>query len=343
MKSKSLTKELLQLMGSPFVAGKDLTLDQATLAMLQDYSEKNKILFHFLETVKRKNVKNLSSVHQREDVRYLKMLDVIARTSRVLRDTSVDHVFFKTVRPYKSTTVDLDILVLEDKASYENCIEAIQKAGYELVVRGPMSTTFWDREADIGIDMYTEIAASSVIYMDKRKLVNHATNTKLPSGECLRVFGPEADLACIIAHSVIKEQMYVLSEYYTFIHYLERVNLEDFLDLVRQNNITSATRAHASITLWLHNFAHDNVPDKLERIVNSLGRDDFETGRLTQNRYKTPYKYHPITLIKSLLEISKGKETRKSMANQCVRAIFDLGFSKDLMEKIIDHIFRGTY
>jgi len=309
---------------------------------LYDYSQKNRILFHFLETLKKKNAKIFLSTHQEENVRYSKTSDAIARTSRFLREAYVDHVFFKTIRPYKSTTVDLDILILGGKKSYEDSVKAMKKAGYKLVVQGPMSTTFWDSEADIGIDLYTEIAASFVIYMDKQKLLKHITNTKLPNGEYVRTFRPEVDLACIIAHSIIKEQMYLLSEYYTFIHYLEKISLEDFLRVVRQNNITSATRAHASITLLLHIYAHNSVPDKLERIVSHLGRDSFETARLVQNRFKTPHKYHPVTFIRSFLEITKGKKAKKSIANQICH-FFDLDFSRDLLKRTIDHIVRGTY
>jgi len=288
-----------------------------------------------------KNLEDFSALYQEENLRYLKTDDAIARASRVLTDAHINHAVFKTIRPYKSTTVDIDILVFED-TNYPKSLKTMQKAGYRLVVYGPRSTTLWDREAKIGIDLYEQVAVSFITYIDKQKLVAYTTTTKLPNGEYVKTLKPEADLACIIAHSVIKEQMYTLSEYYTFIHYLKQMSANNFLEIVKQNNLTSAARAHAAITGLLHKVAHETIPNKLQQIFGSLGEENFEATRLNKNHFETPHKYHPITIAKSLLEITKGKETRKSIATQLFR-MFNWNFSKDLLTKFVDHVFRETY
>jgi len=337
----NLTIELLQFLGSPFTPATTSMVDRSELMELCRYSSENRMLFLYLHTVKKNHLGDFSALYEKEKLRCLKTDDAIARISQALTDVHIKHAVFKTIRPYKYTTVDLDILIFVDR----NCtksIKTLQKAGCNLVVYGPKSTTLWDQEANIGIDLYEQVAVSCVTYIDKRKLVTYVTTAKLPNGEYVKTLRPEADLACIIAHSIIKEQMYTLSEYYTFIHYLKQMNISDFLEIVKENNLTSAARTHIAITALLHKVAHETIPNELQQVLDSIGEENFEPSRVIKNSLETPHKYHPITIAKSLLEIAKGKETRKGIATQLFH-MFDPNFSKDFLRQLIDHIFRETY
>jgi len=337
----NLTIELLRFLGSPFAQATTSMMDRSELMKLCRYSSENRMLFLYLHTVKKNNLGDFSALYEKENLRRLKTDDAIARTSQALTDTHIKHAVFKTIRPYEYTTVDLDILIFGDR----NCtksIKTLQKAGCRLVIYGPRSTTLWDQEANIGIDLYEQVAVSCVTYIDKRKLMAYVTTAKLPNGEYVKTLRPEADLACIIAHSVIKEQMHTLSEYFTFIHFLKQMNIDNFIRIIRQNNITSAARTHVAIHALLHKVAHETIPNQLQKILNSLGEEEFETTRLIRNNFETPHKYHPITVARSLLEITKGKEARKSITTQIFR-MFDPHFSKDFLGKFIDHVFRETY
>jgi len=335
------TTKLLQLLGSPFALATNLALDDAELVKLYRKSIRNRMLFLYLETMRERNVDFFSVRYQEEKARYLKTSNAIARIAEVLTNVHVKYAVFKTIRPYKSTTVDLDILILEDR-SYIKSIEAMQKARYKLLVNGPRSTTFWDKEAGIGIDLYKQVAVSFITYMNKQTLIPHVTTTKLSNNKHAKVLRPEADLACIITHSIIKEQMYTLSEYYTFIYYLKQMNINDFIQLLRQNNITYVARTHSTITATLHQVAHKTIPRELQQILDYLGEDNFEKARLIKNGFETPHKYHPITVARSLLEITKGNETRKSIGTQLIHML-NLNVSKDFLKKFIGHIRRETY
>jgi hypothetical protein len=236
----------------------------------------------------------------------------------------------------------LDILILGEDGSYAKSIEAMQGFGYKLVVIGPRSTTLRDLDADIGIDLYDEIAVSYITYLDKRTLVDYRTTAELPNGKSVETLKPEADLACIIAHSIIKEQMYTLSEYYTFLYYLKQMNVDNFLRLIRKNNITSATRTHAAITALLHKTAHGIVPEKLQGILGDLGPEKFETARLSKTNFETPHKYHLITVARSLREIAKGTKSRKSMAIQ-IYQLAHPSFATKFTKALTEHILRQTY
>lgn len=336
------TIELLRFLGSPFAQSTIYPPNKSKSIQLRDYSFKNRMLFLYLQALHEKSLRDFAVAYRKEKAKYLKTIDAIARVSRVLTDANIEHATYKTVRPYKSTTVDIDILILEDKSSYTKSAKAVQKAGYELIVCGPRSTTFRDPEINIGIDLYDQVAVSYLVYLDKEKLTDYVTTTKLPNGELVKTLKPEADLAAIIAHSIIKEQMYTLSEYYTFIHYLKQMNIDNFIQIVKQNNITSATRTHAAITALLHKVAHKTIPVELQHMLKYLDKETFETTLLIKNNFKTPHKYHLVTIAKSLFEIVKGDKSRSSMAMQICHML-NPSFSKKFLKALMKHMTRETY
>lgn len=341
----NLTLQLLRSISLPTdeCARTDIPPSNARKLELYNRSIKNRISFFYLDALKKnRKLGPLGSIYERKNMAYLKTLDLIARCSRLLSEANIEHAIFKTIRPYKSTTVDIDVLIFQDQDKYFKAIKMMQQAGFRFVVRGPRSTTLMDQELHIGIDLYEQIAVSFITYMDKEKIIDQITTVGLPNGEYVRTLKPEADLACIIAHSVIKEQMYALAEYYTFIYYLKQISRTDFLEIVKRNNITLAARMHMTITKLLHRAAYGTTPSELQQLLNDLGEERLETTRLIQSNLKTPQKYHPITVARSLLEIAKGKTSRKSIAMQFFHML-NPKFTKSFAVALIDHAVRESY
>lgn len=337
-----LTLELLRFLGSPFTSSIFQMNQDKTLEFYR-CSVNNRMSFFYLETMSEKvGLGDLGTLYEAEKSKYLKTLGAISRVSQFLTDLNIEHAVYKTLRPYKSTTVDIDTLIFEGGRKYRKAVKSMQRAGYELMGRGPRSTTLMDTEIDIGIDLYEQVAVSLITYLDKEKLVDNITTEKLPNGTRVKTLNPEADLAAIIAHSLIKEQMYTLSEYYTFIHYLKKLNIDNFVQLVKQNNIVSATKTHAAITGLLHKAAHKTTPMALQRILAHFGEEEFETTLLIKNGFETPHKYHMATLARCLLEIMKGKKCRNSVAMQTLHML-DPNFAGNFLKASIQHITRKTY
>jgi len=328
-------------LGSPFQPASPFPC-RDDFIKLTSIASKNRILYFYLTMTGSKPHDKLLHIFYKEQAKFRRTNYLISRISKILTEGGIEYAFFKTIRPYISTTVDLDILIFGESEEYIKSITAIKNAGYKLLTYGPLSTTFLDEEANIGIDLYREVAVSFITYIDKKTLYPYITTMKLSNGEKVKILKPEADLACIIVHSVIKEQMYTLSEYYTFIYYLKQMNIKDFIHVVKQNNVTSAARTHTSITALLHEVAHKTIPEKLQQITESLGKDYFEITRLTQNNFETPHKYHPITVVKALLEIVKVKKCRDSMALQIYRML-NPRFTNKFLKDLLKHIKRETY
>ena len=339
----NLTVQLLQVIPSPFTKSAGVPSFNRKLSELYRYSVKNRIPLLYLEVLRENhNIGVLESVYAKENAVYLKTLDAIARVFRLLADKSIEHAIFKTIRPYKSTTVDIDMLIFGSKSSYIKSAKVMRKAGYVLLLQGPRSTTLWDQEANIGIDLYEQVAVSFITYMDKKMLDQHIFSVKLPNGEYIKTLKPEADLACIIAHSIMKEQMYTLSEYYTFIYYLKQMDIDNFIQIIKQNSLTYAAKTHSTITALLHKIAHKSIPKGLQQILNHLGRENLETTMLIQNNLRTPHKYHPLTVARSFLEIMKWKKCRNSVATQLLHLV-NPSFTKGFLMELVKHVARDTY
>jgi len=338
----SATLGLLRFIGSPFVP-ETLLMGMDKLSELHWLSVKNRMQFFYLEMLSKKgNLGDLKTLYVQERNKCSRDFEVMCEVSKILTDSDIQHAVFKTVRPYTFTTVDIDIIVFGGKFHFLKAAKSLQTAGYELITCGPRSCTLRDTKANLGIDLYQEIATSFVTYMDKRKLTNFITVSKLENGGCIKTIKPEADLASIIAHSIIKEQMYTLSEYYTFVHYVKQLDVQSFLQIVKQNNLTTATKTHASLTALLHKAAHKSVPDKLQQILDRLGEEKLEMASIIQNNFKTPHKYHILTVARVLLEITKGERTRESIATQILH-MTNLDFAKKFLRDLMKHVTRETY
>jgi len=339
------TVKLLKAIGSPFVNERRCeAFAEEEVPALYLHAIKNRIPLLYLDTLNRQNkLFDLKPVYCREYSRYLKIFDTMAEVSDFLSSLNVEHVIFKSIRPYPDASVDIDTLIF-DSEKYERALKSFLKTGWNILGYGPQSATFFDSEAQVGIDLYREIAVSWVIYLDKRKLEKHIVRIRLPNNKYVSTLQPEADLVAIIAHSVIKEQVYTMAEFYTFLKLLKmmkRKEVENLIELIR-TDILVVAKSFISVTLALHKEAFGFIPEKLAVLSSELGREGLEENRLAQSAFHTPHKYHYLTLVRSLMGKLKEEKTRKSMAMQGFK-MMDLGFTRTVVAGIVDHMTRETY
>ena len=342
------TINLLRTIGSPFISETKPPKDKREALELYRCATKNRMPLLYLTALKKwKKLGNLEKTYYDMREKCGKTYDAISRVSNVLKKADITHTIFKTIRPYPETTVDIDVLILKSDTEYKKSVKALIEAGYKKLGSGPHSTTVRDPHIDIGVDLYQQVAVSQVIYLDKDKIGSCIIEkTTPPHGEPARTLSPPADLIAIIAHSVIKEHMYTLSEYYSTLHYLAEMNSEEvlsFTNMTRENAVTHAAKTHVSITATLHKATHGETPRKVKRILNDLGTDSNETRRLTENKFKTPHKFQILTVGKALLEkIKQDKTTRKSIAEQ-MTSMMKPNFTENVIKKIVEHRLRETY
>jgi len=337
------TGNLLRSIGSPF-ASFSYDASKTNIFELYRYATKNKVALLYLEALRRLgNIGSLQTEYDSMIARYAGTEAAIHRVSEVLDKAGVDYVFFKSIRPYREVTVDIDILVFGSR--YREVIRAMQRAGYLFLAAGPLSTTFRDSRAGIDLDIYDEVGVSYLIYLDKHALTNSVGKSRLSNGDVVRSLYPEADLLAVIAHSVIKEQMYVLSEYYTTLHYLAHMKydgLNSFLSLVDECRLRSAVEAHLGITALLHYEAHSSTPIGLMKMLKGLDMNRTDVMHVKEKGFMMPYKYHPMTVTKAILEKLGEEKARRSFASQSMNML-NPKFTFSLVNKALRHIFREAY
>jgi len=339
----SLTYRILRVIGSPFI-NSNSKLDTKDVSKLYRYAIKNRMPLLYLKALRKcGRLGSLEEEYSRLSNRYIKTVEAISRATRVLERAGVDYTLFKSIRPYHEVTVDVDVLVFGTE--YEEVISTMSDAGYTLLGAGPTTATLRDIEAGINVDIYDEVAASRVIYLDKDKLRRFTVDRQLPNGEFVGSLDSSADLLAVIAHSLVKEHMYVLSEYYSTLYYLADMNskaLDSFLSLVDECRMRSAVKTHLGATALLHYGAHAFIPICLMKLLGELGLNHLELSRVKEMSFRMPHKYHPLTITRTLIEKLGESKAKRSFAWQA-SSMLNPKFTSFVVRETLSRIFRETY
>lgn len=335
------TIRLLRTIGSPFVPVAEMPGDDIETPEIYDLAVKNKIPLLYMETLKQRGKLNkLKTEYDKEYRRYTEFIEEFTKTAKILNATDVDYAVFKTVRPYPVVPGDVDIVILGGDSEYKKAVELFLKANYkEAVPDGPcpQAGDLMNPIKKIPTDLQKEVEVSYVVYMDKNKFEGEIIKDKLPSGEEIYTLTSELDLAIVIAHSIIQEQMYLLGEFYTFIYLLSKMNeneISKFVSILKDNKVVTAARHHLTVTTTLYEAAYGAVPQKLDNILNEIGTEESEARRLIKSDFKMPHRFSLLTLAKVSLEKMKEKRFRRSVASQVLHML-DPRLTKFVISQVI--------
>ncbi len=192
------TIKLLQILGSPFTQPlSELALSDGEVKELYDLAFRNKVGLFFLETLKRRGMDlgELQAEYDKGYFRYKETLVTAANISRVLDNAGVDHVIFKFFKPYPFTPSDVDVLFMCSDTRFRQAYKILFNDGYYRLGAAPHQVIAYDLRGGVEnmdrsmwggkkggiyyIDLYDEIAASHVIYMDKTKLKEFTFETDI--------------------------------------------------------------------------------------------------------------------------------------------------------------------
>ena len=188
------------------------------------------------------------------------------------------------------------------------------------------------------VDLYQRVSASFVLYLEKRKLEKYITEMNI-EGNKIMVLRPEAELVAIIIHSIIPEMLCTLLVFYATVHYLIKMSPEEinrFVEIARENNVTFSIKTHFSLVAELHKTAYGFVPKEIEKVLTELGCKTNEINYLVKNNYKMPHRYSWSVIIRTLLEKMNEKEFRMSVLKQMVNML-----NPKLVRWVISEIIRS--
>jgi len=96
--------------------------------------------------------------------------------------------------------------------------------------KGMYSITMYNSLYELKVDLHLEISVSNIIYINKEYLFNHVIERKIEDAT-IRTLDDCAEILVVANHSVYKEHMFTLNDYYTIILLLNNVELNNLYKL----------------------------------------------------------------------------------------------------------------
>lgn len=356
--------KLVSFLGSPFVEDYracEVNFSADEKLELYDLAVRNKVGLFFLQRLK--DIGELSPLDDRynsDKNRYEETLRTAANLSATITNFTNDFAIFKFLKPYPHTPSDVDVLFFLPKANYFKTVDYLLNNGYFKIGESPSQVVVYDLRGGydqldtrtIGgkkggkyyIDLYKDVAASHVIYVNKETLVGHKIKANC-DGETIQTLDEIADLAVVLTHSIIPEQLFTLGDYYTALYYIHNTDknyLYKLAQIFKKNNITRAGIASLNIISMVHEEVYGFIPDKIGYLIEEIGGNSKENGENITNYFALPYRYSVSTLIKVLVERMKNRNGLKSILTQGV-CMLDPRLMKWVVYNIILRRRRETY
>jgi len=336
----SLTYKLASFLGSPFV--EDATPDKIGFSdeekrALYKVACNNKVGLFFLQKLKDiGELSPLEGAYASDIVRYNETLTTAETLSRAISKVTDEFAIFKFLKPYPHTPSDVDVLFFLSNKDYMEAVRYLLDNGYAKIGESPSQIVVYDLRGGydqmdtrvVGgkkggkyyIDLYNEVSASHLIYLNKETLLNHRIKFDC-QGKEIQTLDPVGDLAVVLTHSIIPEQLLTLGDYYTTLYYVKEMNereLDRLAQIFIENNVVSAGIASLSVISMLHEKVHGFTPDRIHYLIEKLGGGPASS-KETFDNFVMPYRYPTLTLIRVILERMKNKKGLKSILLQAAR------------------------
>lgn len=336
---------LIRTIGLPYHQNKaSQDLSENILLNLFPMAQKNKVSLLFLQQAI--NISKSSELLDNLYISYLRKsqltMRLVERTCRTIARTGIDYVIFKTLRPFPSVSVDLDILFF----SHEELMEAYKalKKFCRLAGYGSHSITLYDKNSNMNLDLHSEISVSRMIYINKRLLQGYITKIEMNSIE-VPVLEPAAELTAVVAHSLFKEQMLTLSDYYTVINHMLTMRKSQharLIDLVEQLDLGLSLKFALNLISTITMIAtkkNISVLAETARLI-PVSRIEENMIGIALNQFgkngALPYRYHPILVaLAFVIKSSNDPLTRSTMAQQFVEVIKNASI---FWAAVLDHL-----
>jgi hypothetical protein len=269
-------------------------------------AERNKIPLLFLNSVKGyMRHKTVEEGHARYSERHIRTLETIATISEILDGQGLNYTFFKTLKPFPFTPSDVDVL-FRTEAELKDAEALLIAEGLKPLDRDQYGLTLYHPTLNMNVDMTSQVAVAGLVYVDKALLFGHVKTITL-NGQKVITLSPEADLPVIAAHSLYKEQIYNLSDFYTFT--IQPDLLRRSYEISKELKVSYALELALKLTynITLRAFGPENrVAHELSSICGAE-EPSFSISRV-------PFKYPPKPVMKAIFKkLMEDHATRSSL------------------------------
>jgi hypothetical protein len=336
----NLTYKLVSFLGSPFVSedtSNGIKFSEEEKLELYKIAYNNKVGLFFLQRLK--DVGELTPLEDKyalDKERYNETLITAMNLSSAISEYTSDFAIFKFFKPFPHTPSDVDALFFLSKEDYFKTVDYLLNNEYCKIGECPSQVVVYDSRGGyeqmdkrtVGgkkggkyyIDLYNEVSASHVIYVDNETLIGHKIKVDCQCG-AIQTLDPIADLVVVLTHSIIPEQLLTFADCYTTLYYIRKMDekeLNKLAQIFRENNTIKAGIASLSVIGTIHEKVYGFVPDKIGYLMGEMGWNPKIKGEIISDDFALPYRYSVSTLFKVLAERMKNKKGLKSILTQGV-------------------------
>ncbi len=262
------------------------------------------------------------------------LIDKYNRTILAIREISddfnasgIDYAVFKTIKPFMYNPSDIDVLI-----SYEDrrlACDLLLRKGYTSEVKDATCITMRN---EMDVDLYTEPSVSDIPYLRRDELMENSAYKEM-NGTKVSVLSDLAEFIAVMSHSLYKEQMLTLNDYYTLTILAERLSVDNILKFAQDTNTVPVLRLITSICR--------NITEQIFGKNQNLNicRLAYELGAKSYSVKGMPCKFS--------MKLAMGLLFRKILSDPGESSSLLKGVASSISlrraRKFLDHMRRETY
>ena len=209
---------------------------------------------------------------------------------------------------FPTTPNDVDLLILGAEREYLRAIDAMKSEDFELVGdEAPLEVCLHDSDRSkhiddlskrfpskdpYDVDIYKEVGAGHIVYMNKSKLVRYVTETTIFENKA-KVLQQPAEIALSIFHAVYPERIYTLLLHFHILYGLKAMShsdINEFIEICKDHKMNDAVVCTLSIAEHVQEICFHQPLKELTEIRETFGK------RILVKIHQIPYLY-PLKLI----------------------------------------------
>jgi hypothetical protein len=279
----------------------------------------------------------------------------LQRVATIMNEAQIKYVVVKSTYPFPAIPNDVDLLILECAEEYKNAVEIMKANKFEVVggneapleicLHDGMRAKHYDdpkkkfaSKDPYDVDIYKEIGASHIIYMNKAKLLDQVSQITVNSTS-VNILKPAAEIALEIFHSIYPERLYTLLLHFHILYVIREMksaDIDEFLSICRRQSLENATVYVLSLTETIEEIRFGSPPSRITDVREAFGkRKQIEVNKM-------PYLYP----IRTIIESFWGKRTDLVFTLSAIRQMLSLAnprYARYVLTVHRDRANRDTY
>ncbi len=256
-------------------------------------------------------------------------------TVRIVKDISelfnaggVNYAIFKTIKPFEFTPSDIDVLVSDQDC--KRAMIVLQGAGYGAIQKDMFCVSM---RKEMTVDLYLEPSVSNIAYLKTEELMEDLTFKNI-DGVRVNTLSAQGEFIAVISHSLFKEQMITLNDYYTLAALAQQTALNRIIEMAQNTNTIPVLKLIAGVCSAI---TEEVFGESLNLNVCKIAKELDASLAKIEN---LPYKFPMNSVIRLLLEkrIFKDSHDRAKLFKGLA---YSLSFNQ--ARKFFQHMHRETY